>query len=331
MTPRSISTVAEQSECIDRAESVTVHTRGGSRVTASVETPDRRVIFRTPQESPYRQGVPLKTEYENLQLVSECGVTVPAPLDFVESSPGQRPFYLMEFLDGTAPEPTDPDDEWQPTTPRGDLPLVEDLLDQLETLHGIEQSEVQSEEPFDYATLVTKRIETTETIYRETVEQPEPVVEETLRWLRSHVPADGDISLVHGDFTLANTIVEGGELAGIIDWEFCRLGDPLCDLAQATNPLTAGDVLTTVPRPDLACCLAEPESFFERYEAKTSRRVDPDRLRFWRVYCILVGLVGIYRLARYFESSTDPDLRWGFAQYSTGRYHEELLQYLRTG
>lgn len=57
-----------------------------------------------------------------------------------------------------------------------------------------------------------------------------------LTQLRDQRPAPVAATLIHGDFTLDNTLVEGEAIAGFIDWCFGDAGDPRYDLALAVRP-----------------------------------------------------------------------------------------------
>ncbi len=50
-------------------------------------------------------------------------------------------------------------------------------------------------------------------------------------WLQDHRPAQRDEVFVHGDLNTASVIVQGGELSGVIDWEFAGRGWREFDLA----------------------------------------------------------------------------------------------------
>jgi aminoglycoside phosphotransferase (APT) family kinase protein len=74
-----------------------------------------------------------------------------------------------------------------------------------------------------------------------TRELAEPV--ELAGRLRLALPARSDRSIVHGDYRLDNVILAPDriEIAAIVDWEMCTLGDPLADLGLALvywDPLT---------------------------------------------------------------------------------------------
>jgi aminoglycoside phosphotransferase (APT) family kinase protein len=64
-------------------------------------------------------------------------------------------------------------------------------------------------------------------------------------WLAQNTPAQFTPGIMHGDFHLANVMFrhDGPELAAIVDWELCTIGDPLLDLGWlvATWPETGDD------------------------------------------------------------------------------------------
>jgi aminoglycoside phosphotransferase (APT) family kinase protein len=50
-------------------------------------------------------------------------------------------------------------------------------------------------------------------------------------WLRTHVPEQSYLAVVHGDLHLRNVIADPVTCAAL-DWELCTLGDPLADLGS---------------------------------------------------------------------------------------------------
>ncbi|NDJ52709.1 MAG: phosphotransferase [Chloroflexi bacterium] len=47
--------------------------------------------------------------------------------------------------------------------------------------------------------------------------------------------------ILHGDYHFSNALLHDGEISGIIDWEFCALGDPRWDVANAYMQLVDFD------------------------------------------------------------------------------------------
>jgi aminoglycoside phosphotransferase (APT) family kinase protein len=81
--------------------------------------------------------------------------------------------------------------------------------------------------------------------YREIPEYPGPDIpglERVADWLERNRPATWSPGITHGDYHLANVMFapDDGELAAIVDWELCTIGDPLLDL---------GWLLATWPEP----------------------------------------------------------------------------------
>ena len=70
-----------------------------------------------------------------------------------------------------------------------------------------------------------------------------PGLDEVAAWLEANRPATFRPGLSHGDYHLANVLIrpDGPEVAAIVDWEMCTLGDPLLDL---------GGLLATWPAAD---------------------------------------------------------------------------------
>lgn len=75
-----------------------------------------------------------------------------------------------------------------------------------------------------------------------------PGVDELGDWLEAHRPATWEPGLLHGDYHLANVMIapDGGDVAAIVDWEMCTVGDPLMDLGALLITWHRGDPLEVV-------------------------------------------------------------------------------------
>lgn len=58
-----------------------------------------------------------------------------------------------------------------------------------------------------------------------------PAFERALRWLDLRRPVEVSVCLCHGDYNLANVLVEDHEVTGIVDWGGARVTDASYDLA----------------------------------------------------------------------------------------------------
>ena len=70
-----------------------------------------------------------------------------------------------------------------------------------------------------------------------------PGVAKVARWLEDHRPETFRPGIIHGDFHFGNVLFrrDSGELAAVVDWELCTLGDPLLDLGWLVATWPEGD------------------------------------------------------------------------------------------
>ena len=61
-----------------------------------------------------------------------------------------------------------------------------------------------------------------------------PALEWGLRWCELNAPQQWTVCLIHRDYRTGNYFVRDGHLAGVLDWEFGRWGDPREDLGWFT-------------------------------------------------------------------------------------------------
>jgi aminoglycoside phosphotransferase (APT) family kinase protein len=160
-----------------------------------------------------------------------------------------------------------------------------DFIRELARLHAIDPVPLALEgfgPPQPTARIVRDRLDTLEKEHREGG-PPDPLVVFALGWLRRNVPAyDGTPAIVHGDAGPANFLHQEGRVTALLDWELAHLGDPLEDFAWIS---IRSLFQPFVPLPSL----------FAEYERATGTRVDLDRVRFYRLYCLLGLIVGSHR------------------------------------
>jgi len=99
-------------------------------------------------------------------------------------------------------------------------------------------------------------------------------VDAVVAWLTEHTPKDWTPGIMHGDYHAANVMFSrtGPEVAAIVDWEMCTIGDPLLDLGWmlATWRYPGQDTVLGNPLMD-APGLATPAELVSRYAGQTDR------------------------------------------------------------
>ena len=60
-----------------------------------------------------------------------------------------------------------------------------------------------------------------------------PLIDDVHARLVARIPEQGPATIVRGDYRLDNMILApSGEIAAVVDWELCTLGDPLADVGM---------------------------------------------------------------------------------------------------
>ncbi|TML12283.1 MAG: phosphotransferase family protein [Actinobacteria bacterium] len=175
--------------------------------------------------------------------------------------------FLMERLEGR---------NWfsEITDPQQQVALASAFMRQLAELHRLDPRDLALPElgaPDRVSRHVIDEIDIWDEQYRRQGE-PDPVAVLALSWLRRHLPPDDDwpVVLVQGDTGPGNFMYRDSEIVAVTDWEMAHLGDLHDDLGW----IYVRDLQERFPHmPDR----------LRDYEQAGGRRVDPDRLRYFRV------------------------------------------------
>jgi aminoglycoside phosphotransferase (APT) family kinase protein len=121
------------------------------------------------------------------------------------------------------------------------------------------------------------------------------------QWLADNRPAPSPPRLVHGDFRMGNLIVDGSDLAAVLDWELVHVGEVYEDLAWfcirawrfgAPVDLAAGG-------------LGSIEDFLHGYENAGGAMVDRAAFHWWLVQATLRwGVICRYQAERHLSGQT---------------------------
>jgi aminoglycoside phosphotransferase (APT) family kinase protein len=121
------------------------------------------------------------------------------------------------------------------------------------------------------------------------------------RWLAKNRPAPSPPCLVHGDFRMGNLIVDGSDLAAVLDWELVHVGEAYEDLAWfcirawrfgAPSDLAAGG-------------LGSIEDFLHGYENAGGAAIDRAVFHWWLVQATLRwGVICRYQAERHLSGQT---------------------------
>jgi aminoglycoside phosphotransferase (APT) family kinase protein len=143
------------------------------------------------------------------------------------------PFYVMEFVPGVVLRAR-ADTAVLTREQAGELSQC--LADMLAAIHGVDVEAVGLGDLGRGAGYLRRQLDRWQRQWqlsttRDTREMPG--YDRLVQRLSAALPAEGDVTLVHGDFRLDNALVTldpRPRIAAVVDWEMATLGDPLADL-----------------------------------------------------------------------------------------------------
>jgi aminoglycoside phosphotransferase (APT) family kinase protein len=239
---------------------------GASKEAWSVDADGERLLVRRAAVGViHKHTLSLEHEFAVLEAAHEAGVKVPRPIRYLPDLDGREAF-VMERLEGET--------IGRRIVRRDDLAAAREALptqlaDELAKIHAIPRSRVPFLEQAQLERMVDELDEFGE---------PHPAIELGLWWLRENRPPPREPVVVHGDYRIGNVVVREDGLAGVLDWEFAHVDEPVRDLAFGlVRAWRFG-----VPEKRLGG-VGEVEPFLERYNELTGFDVRPEELDYWEV------------------------------------------------
>jgi aminoglycoside phosphotransferase (APT) family kinase protein len=332
---------------------------GRSNLTFSVtDAADRRLVLRRPPMSHVLSTAhDMGREFRIISALQDTAVPVPTALAFcADESVNDRPFYVMNFVDGYILRGAAETEATLDETSR--RVAGEDLVDVMVALHQVDVDAVGLGTLARRDGYIERQLRRWHGQFQQSQEQerevgirrPLPLVEEVHRLLAEQVPAQHGTAIVHGDYRLDNTVLSAdGRVRAVLDWELCTLGDPLADLgtlmmywaespasqdALPVNPGAAASPVTAQPVAPQLAATALPgflsrAQLAERYATRSGR--DLSGIGFyvafahWKLACIMEGVYVRYATRAMGAGHDDADAL-GAAVADHARQAAEALQ-----
>lgn len=205
------------------------------------------------------------------EAARRAGVEAAEVLFTLDEADGLGDGYVMLALEGeTLARRILRDDDYADARPR----LARQCGETLARLHSVDPAGLPELPTSTAATQLERYGE----IYR-SCEQPVPVFDLALGWLREHLRTPDRVTLVHGDFRNGNLMVGPEGLRAVLDWELAHLGDPMEDLGWiCVTSWRFGQIDHPVGG------FGSREDLRAGYEAAGGGPVDPDAMHYWEVF-----------------------------------------------
>jgi aminoglycoside phosphotransferase (APT) family kinase protein len=278
------------------------HLAGHSNETFFVGLDGRRFVLRRPPRGAFLPTAhDVGREYRVLSSLAETSVRAPRPILMCDDPDViGAPFYLMERVEGAVirnalPQAFEVDIGCRQA-------IGEELVDGLVELHAVDWRAVGLDgfgKPSGYLERQLRRWNG-QLALTEPLTRPLDDLHRVGRWLEEHLPAGGEVTIVHGDYKLDNVAYRGDApacLVAILDWEMSTLGDPLADVGwmlsfwrDSTDPgesILDDQTVTMLPG------FQSRDELRARYEARTGRRTEDlafyMALAVWKLAILLEG------------------------------------------
>lgn len=251
-------------------------------------------------------------EHTILSALAPLGVPVPRTLGLCEDEGvNERPFYVMEFVEGTILRTREQAEATYDLATRADIGTH--LAHTLAQLHDVNVNQAGLGNLARHDGYIERQLRRWRTQYEQMrVDGVDHggLVEAVGDQLARSIPLQQRVSVVHGDYRLDNTVLDdAGRVRAILDWEICTLGDPMADVglllvywAQPSDPTAAllGSAPTTAP--GFSSREQVLEAYAERSDLDVGHVAYYQAFGYWKLACILQGV-----FARYSAGATAGD------------------------
>jgi aminoglycoside phosphotransferase (APT) family kinase protein len=252
-------------------------------------------------------------EQRVVSALAETPVPVAPVVGFCEDeSVNDAPFYVMEFVEGPilrglAEADAFPDE--------GDRRAIgERVVDTLVEIHAVDPDAVGLGDLGRKEDYVARQLHRWQGQWEKSKTRELPAIDAVHERLAARIPEQGPATIVHGDYRLDNMILTpGGEVAAVVDWELCTLGDPLADvgLLMVYWPEPGeGEMLALGQPATLAPGFPGREELEARYAERSGRDLSQldffVALGYWKLAIILEGVYARYAAGQY--GKVDPGI-----------------------
>ncbi|HXS45862.1 MAG TPA: phosphotransferase family protein [Solirubrobacterales bacterium] len=249
------------------------------------------------------------------KVVSALGPT-PVPVAPVAGLCGDEdvngaPFYAMEFVEGPilrglAEADVFPEEEERRA-------IGERVANTLVAIHAVDPDAVGLGDLGRKEDYVARQLHRWKGQWEKSKTRELPAIDTVHERLAARIPEQGPATIVHGDYRLDNMILTpGGEVAAVVDWELCTLGDPLADvgLLMVYWPERGEETIALGQPANLAPGFPTRGELRDRYAERSGRDLSQlgffEALGYWKLAIILEGVYARYAAGQY--GKVDPGI-----------------------
>jgi aminoglycoside phosphotransferase (APT) family kinase protein len=234
-----------------------------------------------------------------------------------EESVNDAPFYVMEFVEGPILRTREDAAQFPEEERRA---IGERVVDTLVEIHALAPDAIGLGDLGKKADYVARTLHRWHGQWEKSKTREIPLVDEVHGRLAKRIPEQGPATIVHGDYRLDNMILtDSGQIAAVVDWELCTLGDPLADVGLLlVYWAEEGDELLPLFEPaTMAPGFPSRAEVVERYGEGSGRDLGEIdfyvALGYWKLAVILEGVFARFIAGQYGQADTEDE---GLAEFA---------------
>lgn len=260
-------------------------------------------------------------EYRVVSALAPTEVPVPPLVGLCEDeSVNEAPFYVMEFVEGPVLRGLAEVEESFPE--ESDRRAIgERVADTLAAIHAVDPDAVGLGDLGRKEDYVARQLRRWQGQWEKSKTRELAAIDRLHERLSARIPEQGPATLVHGDYRLDNMILTpGGEVAAVVDWELCTLGDPLADLGtlMAYWPERGTDAISLGQPANLAPGFPTRGELAARYAERSGRDISELdfflALGYWKLAIILEGVYARTIAGGYGKADSGADVFANFVE-----------------
>ena len=277
---------------------------GRSNITFKIfDSKNTYVLRRPPFGNKLESAHNMEREYKIITELSKNNLKVPNPIHLcTDKNISQDDFYIMEYIDGE----TIADNSNAENYSKKDKELITNSF--VTTLTELHNFDVQSSGLKDLGKhegyVERQLIRWNKQFSAQKVREINDLDVAT-NILLEKIPTQQRVSIVHGDYRLDNVRVKDNNVAAVLDWELCTLGDPLADLGTVIASWADKKEKDTpfIYSPSLSGGFPSRDKILNLYEENSQLNLNEIefyvRLSFWKHAMIMEGVYVRYSLGYY--------------------------------
>jgi aminoglycoside phosphotransferase (APT) family kinase protein len=279
---------------------------GRSNLTFGVRDTDGRAwaLRRPPLGMRLGSAHDMGREHRVIAALQETPVPVPPVVGLCEDEAvNGAPFYVMGFVEGPILRSAEDAKAFDEAERRA---IGERVVDTLVAIHGVDPDAVGLAELGRKEAYVERQLRRWHGQWQKSKTRELPAVDGVHERLSARIPEQGPATIVHGDYRLDNMILSpSGEIAAVVDWELCTLGDPLADVGMLLVYWSeeGDDFMPLFAPATIAPGFPTRDEVRARYAERSGRDLGQIdfflALGFWKLAIILEGVYARYASGQY--------------------------------